>query len=270
MTAPENEATRSEIVRLPEAAYRVLDRLDERMIEAELAGYEARELIYGFRIEGREITGLSWVGAKALARWMADKGHPMDVVEKEITGDDEAWYADVRVVDKGTGLALWGSSKCNKTRRLRTGEVKPDQFARTIALNKAQRNGILAHVPDKMIAQFIKRATDEGKVRRVLPKEVEAAGPARRPAEDAVPPAPGRREVRRSRSLDELEYQLRGHIIDLEGTLSLTETAEGLRIERRRYLDDDEWAMINDVIASLGGEWVSAGKQSRWKIPSGD
>ena len=177
---------------LAEEAYSVLDRLDEKMIGSELAGlveYGAQELIYSFKIDGREVTGLSWPGAKALARWMAEKGHPLDAVEKEITQDEEEWYADVKIIDKETGLGLWGTSKAKKMKEIHVVDEnrswvknpdgtwktveKPDGFARTIALNKAQRNAILSHVPDKMIAQFIKQAIDEGKVRKVPPEEVE-------------------------------------------------------------------------------------------------
>ena len=181
---------------MPEEAYSVLDRLDEKLIGSELAGlvdYGAHELVYSFKIDGKDVTGLSWPGAKALARWMASKGHPMDAVEKEIVQDDEAWYADVKIVDKETGLGLWGTSKCSKLKEIHildenrrwaknpdgTWKVftKPNEFARTVALNKAQRNGILAHVPDKLIAEFIKKAVEEGKVRTVHPAEVEGYAP---------------------------------------------------------------------------------------------
>src|SRR4030042_3416638 len=91
------------IERIPEEAYTVRDRLDEKMIGSELAGlvdYGAQELVYSFKIEGKEVTGLSWPGAKALARWMASKSHPMDAVEEEIIQDDEAGYAAVKIVDR--------------------------------------------------------------------------------------------------------------------------------------------------------------------------
>lgn len=181
------------IERLPEEAYAVLDRLDEQMISSELAGlieYGAEALVYSFKIEGRQVTGLSWPGAKALARWMAEKGHPLDAAEKEITQDEETWYADVKIVDKATGLGLWGTSKARKMKQVHVVDEnrnwvknpdgswqtveKPDEHSRTIALNKSQRNAILAHVPDKMIAQFIQQAIDEGKIRKVPPDEVES------------------------------------------------------------------------------------------------
>ena len=181
------------IEKLPEEAYAVLDRLDEAMISSELAGlieYGAQELIYSFKIDGREVTGLSWKGAKALARWMAEKGHPLDAAEKDITQDEDTWYADVKIVDTATGLGLWGTSKAKKMKEIHVVDSdrnwvknpdgswkffeKPDEHSRTIALNKAQRNAICAHVPDKMIAQFIKKAVKDGRARDVPPDEVES------------------------------------------------------------------------------------------------
>lgn len=181
------------LAKLPEEAYAVLDRLDEAMISSELAGlleYGAQELIYSFKIDGRDVTGLSWKGAKALARWMAEKGHPLDAAEKDITQDEDTWFADVKIVDKSTGLGLWGTSKAKKMKEIHVVDgarnwvknpdgswkyfEKPDEHSRTIALNKAQRNAICAHVPDKMIAQFIKKATSDGRARQVSPDEVES------------------------------------------------------------------------------------------------
>lgn len=268
--------SKGELAKMPEDAYTVLDLLDEEAISLELAGLEAQELIYSFKIEGREVTGLSWPGAKALARWMAEKGHPLDAVERQIASDDEAWYADVKVVDRATGLGLWGSSMANKMRQVHVLDEngrwaknpdgswkmveKPDRFARTIAFNKAQRNGIRAHVPDKMIALFIKEAVEQGKVRKVSQEEV------RRKVESearVVEPS----EAQPPKSYDELHYRLSEHILDIDGTLSIVEHDQCFTVEKERYLDDEVWAMINDIIVSMGGEWISKGKHSHWRIP---
>jgi hypothetical protein len=271
------------IERIPEEAYTVLDRLDEKTIGSELAGlveYGAQELIYSFKIDGREVTGLSWPGAKALARWMAEKGHPLDAVEKEVTQDEEEWYADVKVVDRETGLGLWGSSKASKTKRLKTGEDKPDMFARTIALNKAQRNAVLAHVPDKMIAQFIKQAIDEGKVRRVPPEEVEGYGPRRaveseqkirEPAKErAAPPpakeaAPEKKAPPPAKGAEETIYRAL-EAAGLDPT-PLTIYVYGRKI----YVDpapmpDGVLQNYGGVLSGLGAAWRQIGKMGRWEI----
>lgn len=273
------------IVKLPEEAYAVLDRLDENMISSELAGlleYGAQELIYSFEIAGRQVTGLSWPGAKALARWMADKGHPMDAVEKEITQDDETWYADVRVLDKGTGLALWGSSKCKKTKRLKSGAEKPDEFARTIALNKAQRNGILAHVPDKQIAQFIKQAVDEGKVKKVDSEQIrEIREQSKRdleerrvrevePPEEAEPRGePTQTALSQGTvTVKTVNYNLKAAGVDESLVGPAREEGDFIIVEASRKLEDGDHYRIFGVLEPMGASvWEEFGHFGQWKIP---
>ena len=69
------------------------------------------------------------------------------------------------------------------------------------------------------------------------------------------------------RSLDELDYRLRREIPEIEETLKISETGEGFRITKARYLKDDEFKMMNDSIQDLGGRWVSQGPESHWFIP---
>lgn len=257
---------KKEIEKLPEEAYTVLDRLDEKEIARELAGlveYGAQDLIYSFPIEGRQVTGLSWPGAKALARWMATQGHPLDAVEKDISDDEETWYADVKIIDKETGLGLWGTSKADKMRTLRSGEVKEDRFSRTIALNKAQRNAILAHVPDKMIAAFIKQAIEEGKVRRVSPNEVQRT---------RVPP---RREVK-PRAASSKRTQLKFGRVDLNiirtninalgvvDDVDVWEQDNGFYVRPSKGLTDEDYNRVNETLDDMGAEWLE--ETQRWVI----
>lgn len=69
------------------------------------------------------------------------------------------------------------------------------------------------------------------------------------------------------RSLDELDYRLRKEIPEIEETLNLSESEEGFRITKARYLKDDEFKMMNGCIQELGGRWVSQGPESHWVIP---
>jgi len=292
------------IERLPEEAYTVLDRLDEKMIGSELAGlveYGAQELIYSFKIDGKDVTGLSWAGAKTLARWMAEKEHPLDAEELKITSDEETWYAEVKIVDKKTGLGLWGTSKADKMKEIHVvGEdrkwvknpdgtwkmtEKPDGFARTIALNKAQRNAILAHVPDKLIAQFIKQAIDEGKVRKVPPEEVEGYGPRRfvKPEqkireqppvkEKAAPPlAEEPTTQRRDRfqlgkvNLGVIAYNLKALGFG-EDDVGVFEEEDGYTVEPLRNLSDAEQYRISGTLEPMGATWEEVGYRGRWRIP---
>ncbi len=247
--------------KLPEAVYIVLDRLDEKEMARELAGlveYGAQELIYSFPIDGKQVTGLSWPGAKALARWMATQGHPLDAVEKTIICDEGSWYADVKMVDKETGLGLWGTAKADILRKLRSGEEKVDRFARTIALNKAQRNAILAHVPDKMIAEFIQQAIKEGKIKRVSRKEVQSAreGPQKE--------VKSRTQLKLGRiNANVIAYNLKAIGVGEEDA-SVTEEDDGFYIEPSKGLAGDDYNRVNETLASMGAEWLDDGQ--RWVI----
>jgi len=282
------------IERIPEEAYTVLDRLDEKMIESELAGlveYGAQELIYSFKIEGKEVTGLSWAGAKTLARWMAEKGHPLDAEELRITSDEETWYADVKVVDKETGLGLWGTSKAKKMKEIHVvGEdrkwvknpdgtwkviEKPDGFARTIALNKAQRNAILTHVPDKLIAEFIKKAVEEGRVRKVPPAEVEGYGQRkaveseqkiREPIKEKVAPPPAKGLQPGKVNLGIIAYNLKALGYG-EKDVTVYEERENVIVEPAREISEAEQYKISGTLEPMGATWEEVGYRGRWRIP---
>lgn len=268
------------IERIPEEAYTVLDRLDEKMIGSELAGlvdYEAQELIYSFKIDGKDVTGLSWAGAKTLARWMAEKGHPLDAEKKEITQDDEAWYAEVKIVDKETGLGLWGTSKADKVKEIHVVDgnrswvknpdgtwkmmEKPDGFARTIALNKAQRNAILAHVPDKLIAEFIKKAIEEGRVRKVPPAEVEGYGPRKSVKSEQKTKGYQFGKV----NLDIIAYNLKALGFG-EDDVSMFEEEDGYTVEPIRDLSEVEHYKISGILEPMGATWEKVGYRGRWRI----
>ncbi len=292
------------IERLPEEVYTVLDRLDEKMMGSELAGlveYGAQELIYSFKIDGKDVTGLSWAGAKTLARWMAEKGHPLDAEELKIASDEETWYADVKVVDKETGLGLWGTSKADKVKEIHiVGEdrkwvknpdgtwkmtEKPDGFARTIALNKAQRNAILAHVPDKLIAEFIKKAVEEGRVRKVPPAEVEGYAPRKvvkseqsikeqQPAKERASPPPAKESTtqRRDRfqlgrvNLGVIAYNLKALGYG-EDDVGVYEEEDGYTVEPARDLSEVEHYKISGTLEPMGAAWEKVGYRGRWRIP---
>ena len=292
------------IERIPEEAYTVLDRLDEKMIGSELAGlveYGAQELIYSFKIDGKDVTGLSWAGAKTLARWMAEKGHPLDAEELRITQDEETWYAEVKIVDKETGLGLWGTSKADKVKEIHiVGEdrkwvknpdgtwkmtEKPDGFARTIALNKAQRNAILAHVPDKLISEFIRKAVEEGRVRKVPPAEVEGYAPRKtvkseqsikeqQPAKERASPPPAKESTtqRRDRfqlgkvNLGIIAYNLKALGYG-ENDVGVFEEEDGYIVEPARNLSDVEYYKISGTLEPMGATWEEVGYRGRWRIP---
>ena len=54
---------------------------------------------------------------------------------------------------------------------------------------------------------------------------------------------------------------------DLEKMLTFEETEDYIVIKPRRFLGSDNFAKIASIIRSLGGEYISAGKGSHFKVP---
>ena len=54
---------------------------------------------------------------------------------------------------------------------------------------------------------------------------------------------------------------------DLEDMLSFEETGEYIVIKPRRYLGSENFAKIASIIRDSGGEYISAGKESHFRVP---
>ena len=54
---------------------------------------------------------------------------------------------------------------------------------------------------------------------------------------------------------------------DLEKMLTFEETGDFIVIKPRRFLGSDNFARIASIVRSLGGEYISAGKDSHFKVP---
>ena len=54
---------------------------------------------------------------------------------------------------------------------------------------------------------------------------------------------------------------------DLEDMLSFDEKGEFIVVKPRQYLGSDNFAKIASVIRDAGGEYISAGKQSHFRVP---
>jgi hypothetical protein len=54
---------------------------------------------------------------------------------------------------------------------------------------------------------------------------------------------------------------------DLEEMLTFEESGEYIVVKPRQYLGSDNFAKIASIIREAGGEYISAGKQSHFRIP---
>ena len=86
-------------------------------------------------------------------------------------------------------------------------------------------------------------------------KEVGVQTPA-----PAIPVAP----TEGMRSVEDIR---RSFSSDLEELLIFEEAGDHVIIRTRRFLGSDNFAKIASVVRSLGGEYVSAGKDSHFKVP---
>lgn len=81
---------------------------------------------------------------------------------------------------------------------------------------------------------------------------------------EAVPaPAPPPSEVKK-RSVDDVRTLFPK---DLEDMLLFEEREEYIVIKPRQYLGSDNFAKIASIIREQGGEYISAGKESHFRLP---
>ncbi len=55
---------------------------------------------------------------------------------------------------------------------------------------------------------------------------------------------------------------------DQLAVLEFSQDEQVIVIRRKQYLERDVWLAINAKVDELGGRWISAGEDSRWKIVS--
>ena len=137
-----------------------IDALDELQIAEEMAGRVVTQYFYEFSSRGRTITGISLSGIKAIARQMAMRGEAVTVIDAQpLEGEDTEgpWVGfHVKVRNLRTGEERFGYAQQSMEMQLRDGRRMPDPFARTKALNKAQRNGLRWFIPEVVIISMYK------------------------------------------------------------------------------------------------------------------
>ncbi|MDO8688575.1 MAG: hypothetical protein Q7R39_00935 [Dehalococcoidia bacterium] len=154
---------------LPEAAAGAIERADEEAIMAAMGDERHREeYLYRLQVEGKELVGISVAGAFEMARLLGS----VEVLPEVKTDRDEAGYhIVVRVRDNLRQVTLLGAARQPLRKQVpvldregrETGEKidKPDANAWVVALNKAQRNGLLRLVSSetrqRIIEEFLAR-----------------------------------------------------------------------------------------------------------------
>jgi len=90
-----------------------------------------------------------------------------------------------------------------------------------------------------------------------ISKSLKAVG-----APAVAPPAPAPTEG--MRSIEDIRVLFPS---DLEEMLTFEESGNYIVIKPRRFLGSDNFAKIASIVRGAGGEYISAGKQSHFKVP---
>ena len=97
------------------------------------------------------------------------------------------------------------------------------------------------------------------------PYQVKEKAPAPAPTPPLVPPAaPAKTEEAKLKSAEDVKMLFPK---DLEDMLLFEQTETHITIRPRQYLGSDNFAKIAAIVRDQGGEYVSAGKESHFRIP---
>lgn len=150
---------------LPEAVAAAIERADEKAIVAALGDERfAGEYLYHVQADGRELLGISAEGAFEMARLL---GNIEVLPEAHTEKDGSGYYVLVRVRDNLRHVTLLGAARQPlRNRAMAAGRVGvemsgPIDHAWTVAVSKAQRNGILRLVSpqarQRIVEEFLAR-----------------------------------------------------------------------------------------------------------------
>jgi hypothetical protein len=170
--------SKDEAKQLPVQVFQEMDRRDEAQILQEMRGELLREFVYSIRIDGRDVTNLSYAGIKEAIR----RHGQIEILEVRKEEDDREYRVLVRVRDHVHSIDVLGAATAEKN--------KP--FAWVLAHNKAERNAFSKLLPAKLYATLIEEwltqyrgkaraeAKDSGTPKQSespIPKELGPTGP---------------------------------------------------------------------------------------------
>ena len=158
--------------------FQLMDRLDEEAILEELSGRITDQVCYEFECTDkttatgkRLVAGVSWKGAMEMANSVKNIGADPSV---KPVGDirNGNMFVMVYCKDSLNNVGIWGSSFAPAMRKIWSKEKNvyievEDNFAFIKAMNKAQRNGILALIQNTLKEEFIQGWRNKGRIHRL-------------------------------------------------------------------------------------------------------
>jgi hypothetical protein len=128
------------------AEYEVVDQVDDQAIVELMTGQTIQDYVYSFKQGGRVVEGLTLAGINEAA----NRRGGIQVEEVKYEELDHSWIATVKAVDTITGSSRYGAYEQPKMNGSR-----PDPFAFTKAIHKAQRNAIKQLIPVPVIRDVL-------------------------------------------------------------------------------------------------------------------
>ena len=141
-----SEEKKNEIVPV-DADYEVVDQVDDQAIVELMTGQAIQDYVYSFNQGGRVVEGLTLAGINEAA----NRRGGIQVEEMEYEELENSWIATVKAVDTVTGSSRWGAYE--QPKKMTGG--RPDPFAFTKAIHKAQRNAIKQLLPVPVIREVL-------------------------------------------------------------------------------------------------------------------
>ena len=139
------------------AEYAVVDQVDDQAIVELMTGQTIQDYVYSFKQGGRTVEGLTLAGINEAA----NRRGGIQVEEVEYEELENSWIATAKAVDTITGSSRFGAYEQPKMNGSR-----PDPFAFTKAIHKAQRNAIKQLIPVPVIREvlnfYLKRKAGSG------------------------------------------------------------------------------------------------------------
>ena len=139
------------------AEYEVVDQVDDQAIIELMTGQTIQDYVYSFKQGGRTVEGLTLAGINEAA----NRRGGIQIEEVDYEEREHSWIATAKAVDTITGSSRYGAYEQPKM-----AGSRPDPFAFTKAIHKAQRNAIKQLIPVPVIREvlnfYLNRKTEGG------------------------------------------------------------------------------------------------------------
>ena len=128
------------------AEYEVVDQVDDQAIIELMTGQTIQDYVYSFKQGGRTVEGLTLAGINEAA----NRRGGIQIEEIKYEERENSWIATAKAVDTITGSSRYGAYEQPKN-----AGSRPDPFAFTKAIHKAQRNAIKQLIPVPVIREVL-------------------------------------------------------------------------------------------------------------------